>query len=151
MPIQVARQTAYLKSSQTSVAANVGSVTSLTPAVVSSGFTMTLLPSVLDNGTVLLQFSTDISSLRRINTVTSNGTNGSQIQTPEVDTRNFLQRVAMKSGQTLVVSGFEQMEGNAERQGTGSPFNFLFGGGINARSNKEIIVILVTPIAMRGA
>src|SRR5438105_5009838 len=91
VPVQVARQTAYLKSSQTTITANVGSSTSLTPAVVNSGFTMTLLPSVLDNGTVILQFSTDISSLRRISTVSSNGPNGSMIQTPEIDTRNFLQ------------------------------------------------------------
>jgi type IVB pilus formation R64 PilN family outer membrane protein len=152
VPVQVARQTAYLKSSQTTVSANVGSTTSLTPGTVTSGFTMTLLPSVLDNGTVILQFSTDISTLRRLSTVSSNGSGGgSQIQTPEVDTRNFLQRVAMKSGQTLVVSGFEQMEGGAERQGVGTPSMFALGGGLSARSNKEVIVILVTPITMPGA
>jgi type IVB pilus formation R64 PilN family outer membrane protein len=152
VPVQVARQTAYLKSSQTTISANVGSTTSLTPGVVTSGFTMTVLPNLLDNGTVMLQFSTDISTLRRLNTVSSNGaTGGSQIQTPEIDTRNFLQRVAMKSGQTLVVSGFEQMESGVEKQGTGVPSNFVLGGGVAARSTKEIIVILVTPIAMPGA
>jgi type IVB pilus formation R64 PilN family outer membrane protein len=152
VPVQVARQTAYLKSSQTTISANVGSSTSLTPGVVTSGFTMTLLPNVLDNGTVMLQFSTDISTLRRITTVSSSvSTGGNQIQTPEVDTRNFLQRVAMKSGQTLVVSGFEQMEGGVDRQGTGVPSNFLLGGGQGTRSSKEVIVILVTPIAMPGA
>lgn len=152
VPVQVARQTAYLKSSQTTISANVGSSTSLTPGVVTSGFTMTVLPSVLDNGTVILQFSTDISTLRRINTVGSNGANGgSQIQTPEIDTRNFLQRVAMKSGQTLIVSGFEQMESGVERQGIGTPHNFALGGSLAARTNKEIIVILVTPIAMPSA
>jgi type IVB pilus formation R64 PilN family outer membrane protein len=152
VPVQVARQTAYLKSSQTTISANVGSSTSLTPGLVTSGFTMTVLPNLLDNGTVMLQFSTDISTLRRINTVSSTGTTGgSVIQTPEIDTRNFLQRVAMKSGQTLVVSGFEQMEGNVDRQGTGSPSNFLFGGGVASRVSKEVIVILVTPITMPGA
>ncbi|SEK64609.1 type IVB pilus formation outer membrane protein, R64 PilN family [Roseateles sp. YR242] len=152
VPVQVARQTAYLKSSQTTISANVGSSTSLTPGVVTSGFTMTVLPNLLDNGTVILQFSTDISTLRRIQTVSSTGaTTGSQIQTPEIDTRNFLQRVAMKSGQTLVVSGFEQLENNVDRQGTGHPSNFLLGGGVGARSNKEVIVILITPITMPGA
>jgi type IVB pilus formation R64 PilN family outer membrane protein len=152
VPVSVVRQTAYLKSSQTTVSANVGSTTSLNPGVVSSGFTMTVLPSVLDNGTVILQFSTDISSLRQLTTVRSSDASGaSQIQTPEVDTRNFLQRVAMKSGQTLVVSGFEQMEGSVDRQGVGTPTNFLFGGGMTAHTNKDVIVILVTPIAMPGA
>ena len=152
VPVQVARQTAYLKSSQTTITSNVGATTSLTPGLVTSGFTMTVLPNVLDNGTVLLQFSTDISTLRSINTVTSGDSRGgTQIQTPEVDTRNFLQRVAMKSGQTLVVSGFEQMEGSLNKQGTGTPSNHALGGGFGARSNKEVIVILVTPITMPGA
>ena len=152
VPVQVARQTAYLKSSQTTISANVGSSTSLTPGVVTSGFTMTVLPNLLDNGTVMLQFSTDISTLREIKTVSSStAAGGNVIQTPEIDTRNFLQRVAMKSGQTLVVSGFEQMEGGVNKQGTGVPSNFLLGGGVGARSSKEVIVILVTPIAMPGA
>ena len=152
VPVQVARQIAYLKSSTTTVSANVGSTTTLTPGTVTSGFTMTLLPSVLENGTVILQFSTDISTLRRLNLVSSGtGNNVSQIQTPEIDTRNFLQRVAMKSGQTLVVSGFEQMEVGVDRQGTGRADNYLFGGGVGARTNKEVVVILVTPIAMPGA
>jgi type IVB pilus formation R64 PilN family outer membrane protein len=152
VPVQVARQTSYLKSSQTTISANVGSTTSLTPGIVTSGFTMMVLPNVMDNGTVMLQFSTDISTLRRINIVSStSGPNGSQIQTPEIDTRNFLQRVAMKSGQTLVVSGFEQMDDGLDKQGVGTPSNFLLGGGVATHANKDIIVILVTPIAMPGA
>jgi len=115
---------------------------------VTSGFNMTVLPHVLNNGTVMLQFSTDMSNLRRIRTVSSDK---STIETPELDTRNFMQRVAMKSGETLIISGFEQVDDSGERQGVGSPANFLFGGGIKSASNKEVIVILVTPIMMNGA
>lgn len=147
VPLQVARQTSYLQSSQTSIAAQVGATTTLTPGTVTSGFNMSILPHVLDNGTVLLQFSTDISSLRSIRTVTSN--NGS-IETPEVDTRNFLQRVAMKSNQTLIISGFEQTSENIDQRGAGHPANFLMGGGQQAALNREIIVILITPSATAG-
>jgi type IVB pilus formation R64 PilN family outer membrane protein len=151
VPIQVAKQTAYLKSSQTTLTADVGSSTSLTPGTVTSGFNMSILPHLLDNGTVMLQFSTDISSLVRLNTVSSGGDNAAIIQTPEVDTRNFLQRVAMKSNETLIISGFEQTDDNLDRNGVGHPSNFLLGGGVKARAGKEIIVILVTPVAMAGA
>lgn len=151
VPIQVAKQTAYLKSSQTTLTSDVGSTTSLTPGTVTSGFNMSILPHVLDNGTVMLQFSTDISSLVRLNTVSSGGANSTSIQTPEVDTRNFLQRVAMKSNETLIISGFEQTDDNLDRNGVGHPANFLLGGGVKARAGKEIIVILVTPVAMNGA
>jgi type IVB pilus formation R64 PilN family outer membrane protein len=148
VPVQVARQTSYLQSSQTTVTANVGSTTTLNPGTVTSGFNMTLLPHVLDNGSVMLQFSADMSNLRAIRTVSSNN---STIETPELDTRNFLQRIAMKSGETLVISGFEQIEDSLDRTGTGTPTNILLGGGAKAQSTKEVIVILVTPILMNGA
>ncbi|RJF92121.1 PilN family type IVB pilus formation outer membrane protein [Noviherbaspirillum saxi] len=148
VPVQVAKQTSYLKSSQTTITANVGSSTTLNPGTVTSGFNMTILPHLLTNGTVMLQFSTDISSLRRMSEVSSNN---SLIQTPELDTRNFLQRVAMRSGETLIVSGFEQVADDLDRNGVGTPRNFLLGGGFKAQAAKEVIVILITPIAMPGA
>lgn len=154
VPVQVARQTAYLKSSSTLLTANVGSTTTLEPGTVTSGFNMTILPHVLSNGTVMLQFATDISSLRSIRTVSSGGGSngeGKSIETPEVDTRNFLQRVAMKSGETLVISGFEQTDSNVDRSGIGEARFFGLGGGVRAGSSKEVIVILITPIAMSGA
>jgi type IVB pilus formation R64 PilN family outer membrane protein len=148
VPVQVARQTSYLQSSQTTVTALVGSTTTLNPGTVTSGFNMSVLPHILPNGTVMLQFTTDISSLRSIRTVSSNG---STIETPEMDTRNFLQRVAMKSNETLIISGFEQTDDNLNHQGVGDAKNFLFGGGFGAKSTKEVLVVVITPVTMPGA
>lgn len=145
VPVQVARQTSYLKSSHTTTTALVGTTTTLTPGTVTSGFNMSILPHVLANGTVMLQFSTDISSLRAIRTVSSAG---GSIETPEMDTRNFLQRVAMKSNETLIVSGFEQADDNLDNQGVGQPKNAWFSGGYKANSSREVIVILITPTMM---
>jgi type IVB pilus formation R64 PilN family outer membrane protein len=108
---------------------------------------MSILPHVLTNGTVMLQFSIDISTLRGIRVIESNG---SRIESPEMDTRNFLQRVSMKSGETLVIGGFEQTDENVDRQGVGKPGMYLLGGGVKARSNKEVIVVLITPMATAG-
>lgn len=145
VPVQVAKQTSYLQSVQTSVVPNVGSTTSLTPGMVTSGFNMSILPHILTNGTVLLQFSTDISSLRELRPVEAGGV---RIETPEIDTRNFLQRVAMKSNETLIISGFEQADEELKREGVGKPSNYLFGGGKKTGSTKESIVILITPTTM---
>jgi type IVB pilus formation R64 PilN family outer membrane protein len=149
VPVQVARQTSYLASLQTTVTAQVGTTTSLIPGMVTSGFNMSILPHVLANGTVMLQFSTDISALRTIRTVASG--NGSSIETPEMDTRNFLQRVSMKSNETLVISGFEQTDENVDHQGVGVPKNMLLGGSVKASANKEVIVILITPTMTSGS
>jgi type IVB pilus formation R64 PilN family outer membrane protein len=148
VPVQVARQTTYLQSSQTSVVAQVGTTSSLIPGVVTSGFNMSILPHVLTNGTVMLQFSIDISTLRGISEITSGD---SRIETPELDTRNFLQRVSMKSSETLVISGFEQTDENVGNRGVGTPKNMLLGGTVKANSTKEVIVILITPVAVAGA
>ncbi|RSZ61091.1 PilN family type IVB pilus formation outer membrane protein [Massilia atriviolacea] len=151
VPVQVAKQTSYLKSSETTVSPLAGSTTSLTPGVVTSGFNMSILPHLLDDGTVMLQFSTDISALRQIRRVNSGGSGDStSIESPELDTRNFLQRVAMKSNETLIISGFEQTDDDIDRQGVGHPSNFLLGGALARKANKEVIVILVTPTTMAG-
>ncbi|EJN02931.1 PilN family type IVB pilus formation outer membrane protein [Herbaspirillum sp. YR522] len=155
VPVQVARQTTYLQSLQTSLVAQVGSTTSLTPGVVTAGFNMSILPHMLTNGTVMLQFSTDISTLRRIRTIVgtsdASGRVTSQIESPELDTRNFLQRVAMKSNETLIISGFEQTDDDLGRSGVGVAKNMALGGGYSASSNKEVIVVLITPVAMGSA
>lgn len=142
VPLQVAKQTSYLQSSQSTTVSQVGTTNSLQPGTITSGFNMSILPHVLTNGTVLLQFSTDISALRQIREVQSGA---SKIESPEVDTRNFLQRVAMKSNETLIISGFEQTDDNLDRQGVGNARNYAFGGGFKAGTSKESIVILITP------
>ena len=143
VPVQVGRQTAYLASSSTTTTANVGSTTAITPGVVTTGFSMNLLPHVLEEGRLLLQYAIDISSLERMVTVSSGG---SSIQTPEVQTRNFLQRVAVRSGETLVLSGFEQTENSASSQGVGSAQNTWLGGGVKGNKKRDVIVVLITPM-----
>ncbi|MTV41722.1 PilN family type IVB pilus formation outer membrane protein, partial [Duganella radicis] len=145
VPLQVAKQTSYLQSSQTTVVAQVGTTTTLVPGSVTSGFNMSILPHVLNNGTVLLQFSTDISALRQIRQVQSGA---SRIESPEIDTRNFLQRVSLKSNETLIISGFEQTDDKLDRQGVGDPRNPALGGGFEAGASKETIVILITPTTL---
>jgi type IVB pilus formation R64 PilN family outer membrane protein len=151
VPIQVATQQGYLASISTTNTANVGSQTSLMPGTVTTGFNMTLLPHLLDDGTVLMQFYTNLSVLDALQTVSSGGANPLQIQTPEIDTRNFLQRVAMKSGETLVISGYEGAADNSTQQGIGKPSNIVLGGGYDARRSREVIVILITPLTVRPA
>ncbi|WP_175920109.1 PilN family type IVB pilus formation outer membrane protein [Burkholderia pyrrocinia] len=151
VPVQVATQTGYLASVSTTNTANVGSSTALTPGTVTTGFNMTLLPHVLDDGTVMLQFSTNISSLLQLKEVSSStGSGATRIQTPDVDMRNFLQRVAMKSGETLVISGYEGTNDSLDERGIGTPKMIALGGGYEAQRSREVIVILITPVTQRG-
>jgi len=146
VPVQVATQTSYLASVGTTLAANVGSATQLTPGIVTTGFSMNLLPYVLDDdGNILLQYSISISQLNSLKTVSSGSVS---IQVPEVSDRIFSEKVRLKTGQTLVLSGFEQNSQNGTRNGIGSPKNWLAGGSAAANSEHDVIVIVITPIVM---
>lgn len=141
VPVRVGRQTAYLQSSSSSQASNVGTTTALTPGTVTTGFAMNMLPHIQPDGKIMMQYNIDLSSLLRISTVTSGE---STIQTPEIDTRTFMQRLAMRSGETVVMSGFEQTEDTADSQGLGHEKNILMGGAAKGGRNKRTIVILLT-------
>jgi len=147
-PIQVGRQRSYLASSTTTIGTGgAGNTTTLVPGVVTTGFSMSVLPHILDNGWMMLQYAGDVSSLLGISTVSSNG---SSIQTPEIDTRNFLQRVMMRSGETLVLTGFEQFDTAANKQGIGSAENVMLGGSVKGNKNKTLLVVLIQPVVMAG-
>ncbi|MCV0438994.1 MAG: PilN family type IVB pilus formation outer membrane protein [Hydrogenophaga sp.] len=143
-PIQVGRQTAYLASSTTTIGTGgAGNTTTLQPGQVTTGFSMNTLPHILDDKRLMLQFSGDISSLLGIDQVTSGG---SSIQTPEIDTRNFLQRAILNSGETLVVTGFEQLATNGATAGVGKATNVALGGSVKTSTSRTILVVLIQPI-----
>ncbi|MBN3806986.1 PilN family type IVB pilus formation outer membrane protein [Paraburkholderia sp. Ac-20336] len=148
VPVQVAEQKGYLASVSSIATLNVGTQVSLTPGTITTGFNLTVLPHVLDDGTVMMQFYSNISSLVTLDSFTSGG---QTIQLPTVDTRNFLQRIAVKSGQTLVLSGYEDLNDQNNRQGIGTPSNYALGGGFNADHSRQVIVILLSPVTTNGA
>jgi len=142
-PLQVGTETAFLQSSATTLTANIGQTTTLTPGMFTTGFSMAVVPNIMDNNTLLLQYDINISSLISLTQVSSNG---SSIQTPSIATRNFLQRVRVNTGDTLVMTGFEQTNASATAQGVGNANNMLFGGGMNATKSHSVLVILIQPI-----
>jgi type IVB pilus formation R64 PilN family outer membrane protein len=146
-PIQVGRQTTYLASSTTTIGTGgAGNTVSLSPGVITTGFSMNVLPHILDNGKMMLQYSGDISALTKITTVTSGDTS---IQTPEIDTRNFMQRVIMNTGETLVVTGFEQFTLDGNTQGPGNAEAIALGGGVKTKKGKSQLVVLIQPMLPR--
>lgn len=146
VPVQVARQVSYLERVELGQTAQVGTTTSLTPGSITTGFNMMLLPHILeDSKTVLLQYSMNLSSLDNLRTVTSGG---SSIEIPETDNRLFNQQIRLQSGQTLIVSGYEQLSNDTRRSGVGSPRFFGLGGGAKGNERRDVIVVLITPLVL---
>ncbi|WP_371436141.1 PilN family type IVB pilus formation outer membrane protein [Polaromonas sp.] len=144
-PVNVGRRVSYLASSSTTQTANVGATTALTPGTVQTGFSMTLVPHIIDGKEMLLQYSLDLSSLLRLSTITS-GT--SSIQAPDISTSNFIQRVRIQSGETLVVAGFDQDNLSAVSNGIGSAENAALGSRDGTRKRTMLVVLIQPNIAL---
>ncbi|MGP0148056.1 PilN family type IVB pilus formation outer membrane protein [Pseudomonas oryzihabitans] len=142
-PLQIGNVQGYLASSQTTTTASVGSSTSLTPGTITSGFNMTLLPRVLEHDELLLMVSINMSSKPTFQTFTSNG---SSVQLPDYDAKSLSPKVKLRSGQTLILSGFEELSENAKKSGVGDAGFFGLGGGRTRTSGHSVLVVLITPI-----
>jgi len=148
-PINIVDEISYLAGQEVSVLPEGGIQVQLTPGVVSVGFSMQLLPVILDNDDILLQFSSTISSLRELRTVTGgSGANASRIEVPTVSKRDTMQRVKLRSGQTLALWGFEQERARSDARGNGVASFLLGGGSRTSNSTRTVLVILVTPRRM---
>ncbi len=141
-PIQVGRATSYVANSTTSITSGV-STTSMTSGTVNSGFSMSILPHIIEGRRLMMQYAMDISSLLKLSTVTAGD---SVIQTPDVDRRTSLQRVMVNSGDTIVVAGFENREVAAKTQGVASAEMPSLGGSVLGSDNRTVLVILIEPV-----
>ncbi|UOF21373.1 PilN family type IVB pilus formation outer membrane protein [Pseudomonas syringae] len=142
-PLQIGNVQGYIPSVQTNTTASVGSSTAITPGTITSGFNMTLQPRLMDDDEMLLMVSINMSSKPTFEPFTSNG---SSVQIPNYDAKSLSPKVKLRSGQTLILSGFEELSDNTDKIGTGSPGFFGLGGGRKRTSSKSVLVVLITPI-----
>ncbi|MEI2606596.1 PilN family type IVB pilus formation outer membrane protein [Erwinia aphidicola] len=146
VPVQNAIQQDYVPNVSTSQTANVGTSTSITTATITTGFNMTALPLLFpDSPRMQLEFSISMSDDPTFTTFTSGGQNA---QLAKTTPKTIVQRVIMQSGQTLVLSGYEQLSDAANRQGTGSYSFFGLGGGARGDDSRRMFIILVTPVVL---
>ncbi|HOY47222.1 MAG TPA: hypothetical protein PLZ05_01295, partial [Alphaproteobacteria bacterium] len=107
-----------------------------------TGFSMQLLPNVLENGKILLLFKMSVRELLKMSTQTIGEVT---LQLPEVEERSFMQEVIMESGQMLVVSGFEKQTNNDTRYGIGDPDFMALSGSRETESQRDVLVVILTP------
>ncbi len=135
------------------------------------GFTMELLPRILDNGRLIMLFTMTLTDLISLTTFSSDGSttgNGEEddssssgsgdssssgysngdvtvVQLPKMQTRGFVQEIAMRSGSTLVLTGFETVTNKTDTAGLGQPRMSILGGKEFTNQNRNVLVILLTP------
>lgn len=148
VPVQVADMTSYVARTQTLLTGGAGDFAQVSRDLgqITTGFSMNVLPHVLpDEETVLLELSIQMSDLKQLRSI---GDADNLVEGPDFGNRSFRSKTRLRSGQTLVLSGYDQQINRNDRRGVGNARNWLFGGGRNASANREIIVILITPQVM---
>ncbi|MBR1777661.1 MAG: hypothetical protein IJ752_03640 [Alphaproteobacteria bacterium] len=150
-PIQVSTNESYVEKIETTMNSDTTSV-SITPAKINYGFTMEVLPRILDHGRLLVMFTMTLTQLEKMNTATGGDTGSSSggddddtersattVQLPRIRTRGFVQEIAMTSGSTLMLTGFEEVNTSTAKT------TELFGMNNSAEKNRNVMVILLTP------
>ncbi len=170
-PVQIATTQNYVK--ETNVTTS-GSGTDRSTEVdmdtdtLNYGFTMEILPRILDHGRLIVLFSMTLTDLLSLDSFSSNGgymNNNSSttsdeedsseedegdkettiVQLPKMQMRGFMQEIAMRSGSTLVLTGFEQVNNTIDTAGIGKAKMGLLGGKAYSSNTRDVMVILMTP------
>ncbi len=124
---------------------------SVTTEEVEYGFTMDVLPRILEHGRMLVMFNMTLSDLVEMQTVNFGAKDdGQYIQNPKIETRGFSQEVALTSGESLILTGYEKVKNETSKEGTGSATNSLFGGNASAGKQRSVLVIILTPVVLES-
>lgn len=155
-PIQVVKTENYISEYTKTNNGSVGGQDSYDITVeteeIETGFTLDVLPRVMDHGRLMMLFSLNLSDLLELEKVplTSEGQDSGYIQNPKIEERGFSQEVALKSGETLVLSGYERVDTQSSKHGLGTVNNNILGGDQLVDKTRTILVILLTPVVLES-
>jgi len=131
-PVQVANEISYVASSATTLAPNVGAITTQTTGTKVVGFTANFLPLILGDGRILLSYQIQISSLASALTPNAQG-----IQTPNVATQSLQQQAFLDDGQSIVLFGYDE-DRNAQAKALS-----IVGLSNSSSMNRDMVVIVL--------
>jgi type II secretory pathway component GspD/PulD (secretin) len=143
VPIEIVDELAYVKE-RSIVRNDSGEITDITTTVdtVKTGFSLKILPRVLNSREIMVEYAVELSDLTGIEVF---GEGEGAIQLPEVSTTAFQQQVILENGQTLILAGFERQRMNSDQEGMGSPEMFGLGGKDEVSLERVAQVIFITP------
>lgn len=154
-PIQVIKKQNYISEYTKTNNGTVGGEQSYDITVeteeIETGFTLDVLPRIMDHGRLMMLFSLSLSDLLALENVNLDQSKESgYIQNPITEERGFSQEVALKSGETLVLSGYERVETKSQKEGLGAVNNNILGGKQSQDKSRTIVVILLTPVVLES-
>lgn len=140
---QVGQQQGYIAGEQTTTTSNVGSQTSIQTGTINVGFNVSLMPYIQDDNNILVQFNLNLSDLNNIRQITAGN---AYAEAPVIDLPlNTVQKVRVAPGDTLLLTGINNVDDSSARTGTGWHWNWMLGGGTQANRTHTVLIVLITP------
>lgn len=155
-PVQIVTRSDYVKEITFSAISDQSSTTevAITPGTIVSGFFMVVTPTILSDNQILLNLSlslstADTTSPERKETICPSGQTNQdlcpQITLPEVKSKNFMESVTLNAGQTVILSGFQELDNQVGVESVASPQFWMLGGSKATNSSKITTVTVITP------
>lgn len=149
VPIQVADQVGYMEKFAKETDENGKSTFSAEPNSFLTGFTMNLTPRITSDGKVSMHFNVNIKDLNELRELSfGSGSEEIKIEMPNLTGKNFMQKVGVSSGQTVMISGFERTRNEAKTSSIGTKETWLAGGSRAGGKKKVVTMIMLTPYIM---
>lgn len=142
---RIATDEAYVSGTSVTIDANSGATTTeITTDKVVSGISVSVLPRLMSDGRMLLQYSLAQGAKIKLGDFTSPDKTAS-VQLPQTQGVSFSQQVMMKNGSTLILAGFDQSDMNDSRTSPLRGFGFFLGGTKTNDQGRNLVVIAITP------
>jgi len=146
--IKITTDQGYVKSKTDTLTSLGTSQISLEPGSIKTGFSLYVVPTIFD-AEILLQITTSISRKVALDSFSTTGdaATNQDLQLPTISDRRFTQRSVIPNNSTLVLTGFKSIENST---GDITPFKVNLLGGQGSTNKSTEIVILITPVIIRG-
>ncbi|SNT21990.1 type IVB pilus formation outer membrane protein, R64 PilN family [Noviherbaspirillum humi] len=140
VPVTMATSQSYIDSIG-STSTTTSTSTTATQATISYGVFLELLPKVLDNNQLLLQYTVDISNLEALEAAnTGNNPSGIVVRSPKIPRTSTTQVARVRPGETIVLSQLAQNRDSDQEAGGLTGFS-------NAKSkNRKTTLVFITPV-----
>ena len=149
VPIQVTTSQGFIASEDATVPEGGGTViNSSEVGTITTGLLMFAKPVILESfeNQMLLRITLDISQFLGFTTaITGSGDTASTRMLPNIDQRASIFERRVRSGETIVLSGFENLTTTTDESGLLSPNYWWLGGNSSGDQENSRILILVTP------
>jgi len=144
--IVIADEQYYIAEIKTNLVANAGATQEVTQDTVSTGVSMSVTPRVLTDRKLVLQMELNLTALLGFDETKVGGRDNSvTLKSPNQTRRSFMQRVLLESGQTLVLTGFENNMGILDKNGILGRDAWALGGQRKGQYKNAMLVLMVTP------